>query len=71
MAVDKSIKVRTNALSNAADARELKALLDAIRADQLALKASIVGIAAKLDDDATVTDTNYEALWTPTLTLTA
>lgn len=34
-------------------------------ADLTALRAAIIGLAAKLDDDGTVTDTNYEATWTP------
>ena len=33
--------------------------------DVAALRASIVGITAKLDLDAGVTDTNYAALWDP------
>lgn len=44
---------------NAADA--LRDVAD----DLAALKAAIVGINAKLDLDAGVTDTNYTALWTP------
>jgi hypothetical protein len=60
-----SIKQRTNNLANYHDATELKALLDAILVDLTALRTAQIGLAAKLDDDATVTDTNYEALWTP------
>lgn len=43
-------------------------LADALRdvADDLAvLRAAIVGVNAKLDADAGVTDTNYTATWTP------
>lgn len=36
-----------------------------LEADITALRASIVGINAKLDLDAGVTDTNYAALWNP------
>lgn len=46
--------------------RELRILLNAAQTDLAALRASIVGITAKLDADATVTDTNYAALWNPT-----
>jgi hypothetical protein len=47
------------------EARELRALLAAVKAEVAALRASIVGINAKLDLDAGVTDTNYAAQWTP------
>jgi hypothetical protein len=47
------------------EARELRALLTAVKAEVAALRASIVGINAKLDLDGGVTDTNYAALWTP------
>ena len=50
--------------------RALRTVLEAIVDDFTATNASVVGMAAKLDDDATVTDTNYEALWTPSATLT-
>lgn len=48
-------------------------LATAIRdiADDLAeLRTQFILILAKLDDDATVTDTNYEALGTPAALLT-
>lgn len=48
-----------------AQRRALRAVLEAVVDEVTALKAATVGLAAKLDDDATVTDTNYEALWTP------
>ena len=48
-----------------AQVRALAALFGATVDEFAAFKASVVGLAAKLDDDATVTDTNYEALWTP------
>jgi len=37
----------------------------AVVADLAALRASVVGITAKLDLDAGVTDTNYAATWNP------
>ena len=67
-----SVKRRINGIANKNDAFELRKLLDAARADIVALRADVaavrtalIGALAKLDDDATVTDTNYEALWTP------
>lgn len=42
-------------------ARILRDLVD----DATSLRASIVGINAKLDADGGVTDTNYAALWNP------
>ena len=54
------------------EAVELRATLTTVLADLAALRASIVGVNAKLDADATVTDTNYSALWNPAaLTLTS
>lgn len=41
------------------------ALLDAMLADITALRTAIVGITAKLDADAGVTDTNYAATLDP------
>lgn len=40
-------------------------LLTLLATDIAALRAAIIGINAKLDADAGVTDTNYTALWTP------
>lgn len=45
--------------------RNLRILLIAAQADIAALRASIVGINAKLDADAGVTDTNFGASWNP------
>ena len=51
---------------------ELKRAFSAVLADSTALRAAIVGITAKLDADAGITDTNYAATWDPAaLTLTA
>lgn len=35
------------------------------RADMIAIRAAIVGITAKLDNDGGITDTNYAATWDP------
>ena len=53
MAIE-SVKARVSALSNTRDEKELRALLGAI-------VDAIQALAAKLDADATVTDTNYAA----------
>jgi hypothetical protein len=42
-----------------------KKLLAALTADVVALRTALVGITAKLDADAGVTDTNYAATWNP------
>lgn len=61
-----SISQRLNAAGfSDGQVRELRALFEAVVDEVTALKAATVGLAAKLDDDGTVTDTNYEALWTP------
>ena len=49
-----SVKARIGALANKKDAAELRALIEQMRAD-------LATIAAKLDADATVTDTDYAA----------
>ena len=67
-----SIKQRTNKVANYQDARELKALYDALLVDVTALRAAIVGITAKLDADGGVTGTDFASLWNPAaLTLTS
>ena len=54
------------------EAIEFKRVMSAVLADSTALRAAIVGITAKLDADAGITDTNYAATWDPAaLTLTA
>ena len=59
-----SINQQVNACSlDAMSTRELIDLLQAARLDILALNARITGIAAKLDADGGVTDTNYGSLW--------
>lgn len=42
-----------------------KKVLSAVADDLAALRASVVAVTAKLDLDATVTDTNYAALCNP------
>lgn len=61
-----SINRRTNAMANMADAKEVAALFKAIQADNMAVRAAMATLLAKLDADAGVTDTNYAALATPT-----
>lgn len=67
-----SITKRTNKVANYQDAKELKALLDAILVDLTALRTSITGITAQLDLDGGVTGTNFAANNDPAaLTLTS
>lgn len=65
MAIEKISQRLNNAGFSGEQARALQALFEAVVAEVTATTASIVGIAAKLDNDAGVTDTNYEATWTP------
>jgi hypothetical protein len=59
-----SISQRVNASQlDAISRRELADLLQAARADIAALQARVTGLAAKLDADGGVTDTNYGALF--------
>lgn len=44
---------------------ELQALLDAFLADVTAIRTAVVGITAKLDLDAGVTDTDFAATLDP------
>jgi hypothetical protein len=60
-----SIAKRTAAITDQRTALELRQALNAAQADLAALRAAIIGITAKLDADAGVTDTNYGALWNP------
>ena len=60
-----SIAKRSNSLVTAKDGEALNPLFKAMLADITAIRASLVGINAKLDADAGVTDTNYAALWNP------
>lgn len=78
-----SINQRTSKLSDKQQAREHKALLDAALVDNAALRTAVTAITAKLDvlaaklnADAGVTDTNYATNFAATcdpaaLTLTA
>ena len=59
-----SISQRINASNlDTLTQRELLDLLLAARADIAALNARVTGIAAKLDADGGVTDTNYGSSW--------
>jgi hypothetical protein len=40
-------------------------IIGALVADVVALRTALVGITAKLDADAGVTDTTYGSLWNP------
>lgn len=59
-----SVKQITNSVGGP-HGQELYKLLAGMQQDLAALRASIVGVNAKLDADATVTDTNYGSLWNP------
>lgn len=51
---------------------EIKKLLQSVLTDLAVLRASVVAVTAKLDADATVTDTDYAATCNPAaLTTTA
>lgn len=63
--MSKSISVRTAAHNPVLDPADMKVLLDAALADLTALRASFLLLTAKLDSDATVTDTNYASLTNP------
>lgn len=70
-----SIKLRTNALPSEQAREDLRILhqaqYDALVAAFTSLSASFLILTAKLDLDATVTDTNYAALANPSPTLVA
>ena len=60
MAISIQQWLNTTSLSTA-DARALAVVLKGLVDDIAAVKADVVIVAAQLDDDATVTDTDYEA----------
>lgn len=60
-----SIATRTAAHNPRLNPEDVKVLLDAVRADLTALRAAFLLLTAKLDADATVTDTNYAATTNP------
>lgn len=60
-----SVKQRSNKISAARGDENLYKVLAAMQTDIANLRASVVGLTAKLDADATVADTNYAALWNP------
>lgn len=61
--IDPSTKVVLAAL--AADNASLRTQLTALLADVTAIRTAYLVVTAKLDLDATVTDTNYAALGNP------
>ena len=65
--MSKSIKLRTAAMANKEDAKQVKVLLDAVLADQAALRANFNTLRAKLNLDAGVTDVDYAAATAATL----
>ena len=66
-----SIRKLTNTISDNRDGYAIDKALQSVVTDLIALKAAHVALAAKLDADAGVTDTNYSALTNPTLNTTA
>ncbi len=60
-----SIATRTSAHNPVVQPDDMAVLLNAARADLAALRASFLLLTAKLDADATVTDTNYASLTNP------
>ena len=59
------ISSRLVGMLNTQDEQNLRILLGALQDDITAIRDSLIVLAAKLDDDASVTDTDYEALCTP------
>lgn len=62
-----SVAQRTNAMADNSSAGELYKLLEAVRADIVAIRAAIVEMGSKLDADSGVTATDFEADATTTL----
>ena len=60
-----SIATRMNSHGPAVEPTDVRVLLTAALADITALRASVLLLTAKLDADATVTDTNYAATCNP------
>ncbi|PPC86323.1 MAG: hypothetical protein CTY37_06175 [Methylotenera sp.] len=70
-----SISQRTGAISDKSDAREVRALIENVLADNTALRTALIAtlekidvLTAKLNADAGVTDTNYAVNFASTLT---
>lgn len=59
------ISSRLVGMLNTQDEQNFRILLNALQDDITELRASIVAITAKLDADATVTDTDYAATCDP------
>ena len=59
------ISSRLAPIVNSAEETSLRILLEALQDDLTALRNAHVTLAAKLDADAGVTDTNYGALTNP------
>ena len=57
VSIDQSLNM---ASLDTASTNELRRILKALVVDIAAVKADLVIVAAQLDDDATVTDTDYE-----------
>lgn len=55
-------------MANPSDEKNLRILLEAMWDDIDAIRTALIGLAAQLDDDGTVTGTDYEANWTPAQT---
>jgi hypothetical protein len=53
------------AFKSCGSSENLREQFNALRADVTAIRTAMIGALAKLDDDGGVTDTNYEATWTP------
>lgn len=66
-----SVKQRMGALSNNGDAKELKKLIDCVQVDVTALATAVDVLAAKLNADAGVTDTDYSVANAAAVTLNA
>lgn len=59
------ISSRLIAFDNKFDEQNLRILLNALQDDITAIRTSFVTLTAKLDDDATVTDTDYASVCDP------
>ena len=67
VSIDQSLNM---ASLDTASTNELRRILKALVVDIAAVKADLVIVAAQLDDDATVTDTDYEAALVSSPTVT-
>ena len=67
VSIDQSLNM---ASLDTASTNELRRILKALVVDIAAVKADLVIVAAQLDDDAAVTDTDYEAALVSSPTVT-